>query len=95
MADSLTKHDQWLADNGPAALVIREHLMPVEGHDGVAFPPTFAAEQGNDPERFKGGYNIDTMEGGENVCLLDTVGAQANRIEPSFAKGSSMFTRVS
>ena len=29
--------DSWLnADTGPAALVIREHLMPVEGPDGDA-----------------------------------------------------------
>ena len=31
----LTKFDDWLGDKGPAALVIREHLIPVEGTDGV------------------------------------------------------------
>jgi CRISPR-associated protein Csb1 len=55
----LTKFDDWLKDGGPAALVIREFLQPVEGPDGVLFPATFAAEQGNDPNRFRGGYNID------------------------------------
>jgi CRISPR-associated protein Csb1 len=87
MSDLLTKYDAWLTDDGPAALVIREHLMPVEGRDGVLFPATFAAEQGNAPDRFRGGYNIDPSPDAENnVCLIDTVGSQANRVEPIFAK---------
>ncbi len=77
----LKKFDSWLGDDGPAALVIREHLMPVEGLDGVLFPSTFAAG-----DNFPGGYNIDGDETGKNVCLIDTVGSQANRIEPLFAK---------
>ena len=74
----------YLNDDYPAALVIREHLMPVEGQDGVLFPPTFAAGDG-----FKGGYNIDHFgdpKEGKNVCLIDSVGSQANRIEPIFAE---------
>lgn len=82
MTDLLTKYDHWLADDGPAALVIRENLMPVEGRDGVLFPATFAAG-----ENFPGGYNIDGPLDGENICLVDTVGSQANRIEPLFATG--------
>lgn len=73
--------DRYLADDGPAALVIREHLMPVEGREGVLFPATFAAGDG-----FAGGYNIDGDLQGENICLVDTVGSQANRIEPMFAE---------
>src|SRR5262245_36381144 len=95
--------DHYLTDTdpkrpSPAALVIREHLMPVEGSDGVLFPPTFAAGGGS-----LGGYNIDNFEGslsakfsytppgaeklesevrrdpvGQNVCLIDSVGSQAN-----------------
>jgi CRISPR-associated protein Csb1 len=76
-----TKFDPWLTDNGPAALVIREHLMPVEGPDGVLFPATFASG-----DNFPGGYNIDSSPDGKNVCLIDSVGSQANRIEPLFAK---------
>ncbi|MBI4605510.1 MAG: type I-U CRISPR-associated protein Cas7, partial [Planctomycetes bacterium] len=76
-----TQYDGLLADGGPAALVIRQHLMPVEGADGVVFPATFAAG-GN----FAGGYNVDPTEGDKNVCLIDTVGSQANRIEPLFAE---------
>ncbi len=77
-------YDAWLADDGPAALVIREHLMPVDGPDGVVFPATFAAAE--DRNAFPGGYNIDKFPDGTNVCLIDSVGAQANRIELLFAK---------
>jgi len=110
MSDLLTKYDAWLKDDGPAALVIREHLMPVEGSDGVVFPATYAAAE--DKSKFGGGYNIDRFgtqfeasakwngreERGEygvrfadtradsNVCLVDSVGSQANRLEPEFAK---------
>lgn len=80
MSDTLSRFDSWLKDDGPAALVLREQLEPVEGKDGVIFPPTFAAGDG-----FKGGYNIDDFPDGSNVCILDTVGSQANRIEPLFA----------
>lgn len=75
---SLEQIDKLLASNGPAALVVREHLIPAEGADAVLFPATFA---GN-------GYNIDwenpSAEAGRNVCLIDSVGSQANRIEPIF-----------
>jgi CRISPR-associated protein Csb1 len=88
MSDILNEYDEWLTgDDGPAALVIREHLMPVEGHDGTVFPPTFAAGDG-----FPGGYNIDPRPTKEepwkrpNVCLIDSGGSQANRIEPIFAE---------
>lgn len=80
----MERFDRYLTDDGPAALVIREHLMPVEGTDGVFFPATFAAGDG-----FPGGYNINRFGGkedGNNVCLVDSVGSQANRIEPLFMR---------
>lgn len=81
---ALETHDVWLnADAGLAALVFREFLIPVEGPDGVVFPPTFAASE---DKSFKGGYNIDEFDRHENVCLIDSVGAQANRIEPLFKR---------
>jgi CRISPR-associated protein Csb1 len=85
MSDKLTtKYDHWLkGDSGAAALVIREHLVPVEGEDGVLFPATFAASE---DKTFKGGYNIDEFPDGKNICLIDSVGSQANRIEPLFSK---------
>ncbi len=80
------KYDSWLAgDQRPAALVIAEHLMPIEGYDGVVFPSTYAAGGG-----FPGGYNIDTFGEGDkvtNVCLIDSIGSQANRLEPVFMDG--------
>jgi len=82
-----TRFYHYLNDDGPAALVIREHLMPVEGDDGVLFPATFAAGDG-----FPGGYNIDPPPTRDepwktpNVCLIDSVGSQANRIEPLFMR---------
>jgi CRISPR-associated protein Csb1 len=50
----------------------------------VFFPATYAAAE--DKKVFPGGYNIDPPEGDKNVCLVDSVGSQANRIEPLFAK---------
>ncbi|MHB8091225.1 MAG: type I-G CRISPR-associated RAMP protein Csb1/Cas7g [Syntrophales bacterium] len=78
----IEKFDKYLEPDGPAALVIREHLMPVEGADGVFFPSTFADI----------GYNIDGDDlnkkpDGKNIALIDSVGSQANRIEPMFAEG--------
>jgi CRISPR-associated protein Csb1 len=81
---SEAKFDAWLDEFGPAAVVLRESLMPVEGHDGVLFPATFAAAQNS--KEFAGGYNINTFPDGTNVCLVDSVGSQANRIEPVFMK---------
>lgn len=77
--------EAWIADaaDAPAAIVLREYLTPVEGKDGVLFPPTFAAAENS--KEFPGGYNIDELGNGENVCLVDSVGSQANRIEPMFS----------
>ena len=72
--------------DAPAAIVLREYLTPVQGKDGVFFPPTFAAAE--NAREFPGGYNIDELGDGENVCLIDSVGSQANRIEPMFADGA-------
>jgi CRISPR-associated protein Csb1 len=82
---SETKVQGWLEEgaDAPAAIVSREYLTPVQGKDGVFFPPTFAASE--NPREFPGGYNINDLGQGENICLIDSVGSQANRIEPMFA----------
>ena len=67
----------WLASNGPVALRLRQKLLPVEADEsgrGVIFPPTYADI----------GYNIDTLADGTRVATIDTVGSQANRLEPIF-----------
>jgi len=86
MNDLLTRYDEWLNDDSEvAALVLRQWLVPVEGRDAVIFPPTYAK-----PERVKEedwlGYNIDRFSDGTSVCQIDSVGSQANRIEPIFKR---------
>jgi len=81
MSNNLTQFDYYLGDSGPAALVVREHLSPVEGAGGVLFPATYAEI----------GYNIDGSDrtkdpNAQNIALIDSVGSQANRIEPLFAE---------
>jgi CRISPR-associated protein Csb1 len=79
--------DRWASDpDGPVALHIAEELSPVEGPDGVFFPPTYADV----------GYNIDTLSDGTKVALIDSVGSQANRIEPIFQRSpfSSLVPQV-
>lgn len=68
--------DSWIDPKGPVALVLRQHLVPVEGEGGVFFPPTYAD--------LPNGYNIDTLADGTKVVSVDSVGSQANRIEPAF-----------
>jgi len=82
----LDQFDEWLKDDSEvAALVMRQWLEPVEGKDAVIFPPTYAK-----PERMKEedwlGYNIDRFEDGTSVCQIDSVGSQANRMEPIFKR---------
>lgn len=69
--------DSLLKANGPVALHLRQKLLPVEADEsgrGVIFPPTYADI----------GYNIDTLADGTRVATIDTVGSQANRLEPLF-----------
>ncbi len=71
--------DTWLDPSGPVALRLHQRLLPVEGDEngrGVIFPPTYADI----------GYNIDTLADGTRVATIDTVGSQANRLEPIFKK---------
>jgi CRISPR-associated protein Csb1 len=69
------------ADSDIAAIVGRQYFVPAEGKDAVIFPPTYAPPEGREEG---GGYNIDKLSDGHNVCLLDSVPSQANRIEPLF-----------
>lgn len=59
---------------GPVAFHLCEHLLPVEGRGAVFFPPTYAG----------GGYAIDTLADGTKTVTVDSVGSQANRMEPVF-----------
>jgi CRISPR-associated protein Csb1 len=71
--------ERWATDpEGPVALCLQQRLLPVEAEAGeehcVIAPPTYASI----------GYNIDTLADGTRVALVDSVGAQANRMEPLF-----------
>jgi CRISPR-associated protein Csb1 len=69
--------DAWAVDDaGPVALHLKQKLVPVEGEGGVIFPPTYAEI----------GYNIDRLSDGTQVATVDSVGSQANRMEPIFQR---------
>ena len=72
-----------LADDpdGAVALHLHQPLLPVEGAHSVIFPPTYADSPGNQGHY---GYNIDEMSDGTKTAMIDSVGSQANRIEPVF-----------
>ncbi len=84
MNDSIS-NDQinaWADDrDGPVALHLRQGLLPVEGRGSVIFPPTYAFPDG---QRIR--YNIDELSDGTKTATIDSVGAQANRMEPTFAQ---------
>lgn len=61
---------------GPVALYLKQKLVPVEGDGGVIFPPTYADI----------GYNVDRLSDGTKVVTIDSVGSQANRMEPIFKR---------
>jgi CRISPR-associated protein Csb1 len=75
----LKKFDAWLAPDGPVAVAMCEPLEPVLGEGAVIFPPTFAPPAKGDPPY----YVIDETSKGK-TAIIDTVGSQANRMEPLF-----------
>jgi CRISPR-associated protein Csb1 len=86
----IDQFDSWLQDDGLAALVFHRTLLPVEGKDSWIFPPTFAqSESADEDEEGNGGdCQIDDLpdDPRRNVCLIDSVGSQANRMEPVFKR---------
>lgn len=71
---------KWATDpKGPVALHLKQTLTSVECIDPekdrcIIYPPTYADI----------GYNIDELSDGTKVALVDSVGSQANRMEPLF-----------
>ncbi len=69
---------KWATDPAePVALHLRQRLLPVtanDGEPGIIYPPTYADI----------GYCIDELADGKRVALIDSVGSQANRMEPIF-----------
>lgn len=82
---TLTKEliGSWANDPAaPVALHLKQKLTSVECIDQedrcIIYPPTYADI----------GYNIDTLSDGKKVALVDSVGSQANRMEPLFKSSS-------
>jgi CRISPR-associated protein Csb1 len=70
--------DAWaIGVDGPVALRLGHQLLPVD-ESRIIFPPTYADI----------GYNIDTLADGTCVATIDSVGSQANRLEPIFKSAS-------
>lgn len=83
--------NEW-ADNlrGPVALHLRQKLRSVEDEGQqdsasgfpIIFPPTYAVDE----NRSDTPYVIDTLTDGTKVAQIDSVGSQANRMEPLFKR---------
>lgn len=74
----------WADDpKGPVALHMTQRLLPIEGEGGVIFPPTYAGPQKNEPLK---DYGMEKLSDGRTIVTIDSVGSQANRIEPIFRK---------
>lgn len=82
----LSRFDDLLDESkGIAAVVLREWLLPDVDQGAAFFPPTYPKPQ----DGFSGdwvGYNIDVLPDGRKVCLVDSVGSQANRLEAIFKR---------
>jgi CRISPR-associated protein Csb1 len=67
--------DSWADEpHGPVALHLRQKLR--SAGDDIIFPATYAEI----------GYSIDTLSDGTKVAQIDSVGSQANRMEPLFKR---------
>lgn len=84
----LTEFDKFLDPKGPVILVGKQllKLASVDGEKSeIVFPPSYANPSGrtDDPPV----YNIDELDVSDptkNVCVLDSIPSQANRMEPIF-----------
>jgi CRISPR-associated protein Csb1 len=81
-----TEFDKLLASDGPVMIVAQQFLkVAAISPDEIVFPPSYAnpSEKKDDPPV----YNIDVLNSdkpSENVCVLDSIPSQANRMEPLF-----------
>jgi CRISPR-associated protein Csb1 len=96
-----TPFDALLAVTGPAVIALQQKLtVAAISGDDIVFPPSYAPsakkKDGDDKSTKKDKeterdsvYNIDVLDPWnptKNVCVLDSIPSQANRIEPLFAK---------
>lgn len=72
--------NNWADDpKGPVALHLKQPLLPIEGKDGVIFPPTYVDQKD---------YGVERLSDGRTIVTIDSVGSQANRIEPIFRRAN-------
>jgi CRISPR-associated protein Csb1 len=83
---NFTKFDELLDPKGPVMIAGRQLLkIAAISCDDIVFPPSYAhpSEKPDDPPV----YNIDSLDPADpskNVCVLDSIPSQANRMEPLF-----------
>ena len=70
--------NQLLADSHVVAVVTAQPLRPVDGPGAPFFPPTYLGKD-NTPT-----YCISDLGEGRNLCVVDSVQSQANRMEMAF-----------
>jgi CRISPR-associated protein Csb1 len=84
VADWLQQRDQ------PVSVTLTETLEPSGGPGTVIFPPTYARRSGDHPYAVSVFRNDLAPEAAAaqgleaNICDLDSVGSQSNRMEPAF-----------
>ena len=72
--------NNWADDpKGPVALHLKQPLLPIEGKGGVIFPPTYADQTD---------YGVERLSDGRTIVTIDSMGSQANRIEPIFRRAN-------
>lgn len=82
--------DELLSPQGPVVLTGKQILKVASfdnEHTEIVFPPSYAnpSEKKDDPPV----YNIDVLDPkdpSKNVCVLDSIPSQANRMEPLFGE---------
>jgi len=91
--DPIIKTVDWLTQRDmPVSITLSEILEPSGGMSAVIFPPTYARDRNSDhPYPISDLRNDMSPEAAAdkaavNICQLDSVGSQANRMEPCFAR---------
>jgi len=90
--DAYIKVADWLAERDlPVAITLSETLEPSGGPESIIFPPTYARKGGDHPYAISSLRTDLSPQAAQaagviaNLCDLDSVGSQANRMEPAFA----------
>jgi len=90
-----TEFDKLLDPKGPVMIGFQQLLKPSAiATDEIVFPPSYAASEksSDDDESDDSGdsvYNIDYPDPNvrsKNICVLDSIPSQANRMEPIFTR---------